>query len=168
MTASYYVIRTVTGKEFAAAIALREYGYHSYVPWIEVRTRRGAEQRAYFRGYIFCKDHIPWQKHREEIRDSTGRPLVIGAVTIGGKAVPIPEHLVVKIATEAARERLGDECEPITPILKPGDIGILTSGPFEGKQGEIVSVSKGEAEIALQIFNSLRVVRARVEALEAA
>lgn len=168
MNASYYVVRTATGKEFDAAIALREYGYMSYVPWVEIRTRRGAEQRAYFRGYIFVRNHIPWQKHREAIRDRQGRQLVIGAVSVGGKAIPIPEHLVVKIAIEAAHERTGDEAEPYQPALKVGDIGLITAGPFEGHQGEITSLTKGEAEIAIKIFNAVRSVRASTSALEAA
>lgn len=168
MSASYYVHRTMTGKEFDAAIGLREYGYACYVPWVESVSRRRAEQLAYFRGYIFVRNHIVWQKHREVVVDKRGRQLVIGAVAIGGDAIPIPEHLVARIAFEAARERIGDDAEPMAPRFKPGDIGIIRSGPFEGHEVAIEAISGEAARVALSIFNNVHSISTPVDNLEAA
>jgi transcription antitermination factor NusG len=93
--------------------------------------------------------------------------MIIGPVTVCGRHEPIPEEVIGKIAEAAARLDMDLE-KPRKPLLKAGDIGLIKSGSLEGKQGEIVSISRGEAEIALKIFNAVRVVRARVEHLEAA
>lgn len=168
MNASYYVHRTMTGKEFEAVIALRPYGYSCYVPWVETRSRRGAEQLAFFAGYIFVRDHIVWQKHREAIIDRNENHLVIGAVTIGGAAIPIPESELANIARRAAKVRVGDEAEPLAPRFKPGDIGIMRDGPYEGQKCPIELIEGEDADVALRIFNAVRTVRVKVYQLEAA
>lgn len=168
MNASYFVHRTMTGKEFEAVIALRPYGYSCYVPWVETRTRRGADQLAFFPGYIFVRDLIVWQKHREVIKDRSGRQMVIGGVSVGGVAIPIPESELANIARRAAKVRVGDEAEPLAPRFKPGDIGIMTGGPFEGQQGPIELIEGEDADVALRIFNAVRTVRVKVYHLEAA
>lgn len=168
MNASYYVHRTMTGKEFEAVIALREYGYCSYVPWVETRSRRGAEQLAYFPGYIFVRDHIVWQKHREVIKDRSGRQMVIGGVSVGGAVIPIPESELANIARRAAKVRVGDEAEPLAPRFKPGDIGIMKGGPFDGHEVAVEIVDGEAARVALSIFNAVHSIWTPVEHLEAA
>jgi transcription antitermination factor NusG len=168
---SWYVHRTLTGKEFAAAIALREYGYSCYVPWVENRTRRGPGQRAYFRGYIFCKDHIVREDHREAIVCNVFgklQQMVLGAVSVGGKAMPIAEHLVARIAVEAARERTGDDAEPYAPRFKAGDIGIIREGPFKGFEVAIEAIDGSAARVALSIFNALHSIETSIENIGAA
>lgn len=165
---SWYALMTAPQREFKAAEALRERGYIVFVPWTE---RKKGKQEAFFKSYVFVHRLIPWREMnwRDDrcIRDKHGNQLLIGAVTVCGVQEAIPEEIVAKIATDAAMERLAGT-QDNAPLLKVGDVGILKSGAFEGKQGKVVAISKGEAEVALKIFNAVRIVRTKIDALEAA
>jgi transcription antitermination factor NusG len=165
----WYVMKTAPQREFAAANALRDRGFTVYCPSTRIRRRKGKRDnfKALFVGYIFVRFWIPRIEETENIRDKFGRRMIIGPVTVCGRHEPIPESAIGKIAEAAARLDMDLE-KPRRPLLKAGDIGIIKSGPMEGKSGEIVAISRGEAEIALKIFNAIRIVRARVEYLEAA
>lgn len=165
----WYVLKVSPQREFQAANALRDRGFTVYCPSVRIRRRKGKRDnfKALFVGYLFVRFWIPRIEETENIRDKFGRRMIIGPVTVCGRHEPIPEEVIGKIAEAAARLDMEME-KPRKPLLRAGDIGIIKSGSFEGKQGEIVSVSRGEAEIALKIFNAVRVVRARIDQLEAA
>jgi transcription antitermination factor NusG len=165
----WYVMKTAPQREFTAANALRDRGFTVYCPSVRIRRRKGKRDnfKAYFAGYLFVRFWIPRREEYEHIKDGQGRRMIAGPVTICGRCEPIPESVIGKIAEAAARLDMELE-KPRKPMLRAGDIGIIKSGSFEGKQGEIVSISRGEAEIALKIFNAVRVVRAKIDQLEAA
>lgn len=169
MSDSWFVLQTAPQRELAAARALRELGYVVYTAVEKRHIGRRYVLRALFPRYVFCLGLIPWNEcnpdHKNCIRDKSGRRMITGPVTVCGRHEPIADYEVGRIAEAAARLELENLPKP---SLKPGDIGIMRAGPFEGKSGEIVSVSKGEAEIALRIFNSVRRVRAKIGTLEAA
>jgi transcription antitermination factor NusG len=169
----WFVIQTAPMMEFKAAEALRDRGYTVFVPSVRARRRSGkrATVQAMFSRYLFIRYWLPWDecnaRHPACIRDRAGRRMIIGPVTVCGRHEPIPESVIGKIAEAAARLDMEME-KPRRPLLKAGDIGIIRSGPMEGKSGEIVAIDRGEAEIALKIFNAIRVVKAQVAHLEAA
>lgn len=170
---NYFLVQTVSGREFEAARRLREmFGYESYVPWIERARGKHYRQEAYFRSYIFVRYEIPWHqcdsRHKNCLRGKHGERLLIGPVTAGGICIPIPERELASIALRAAHDRSGDEATAIAPRFRPGDIGIVKSGPFEGQQGEIETIDGDAAQIALRILNAVRPVTVPVENLEAA
>jgi transcription antitermination factor NusG len=165
----WYVHKVTPQLEFVAANALREDGFTVFVPSVRIRRRKGKRDKfkAFFPGYMFVRFWVLRREEYEHIEDNRGRCMIHGPVTVGGRSEPIPESVIGKIAEAAARLDMDLE-KPRRPLLKAGDIGIIKSGPMEGKSGEIVAISRGEAEIALKIFNAIRIVRARVEYLEAA
>lgn len=165
--AHWYVIQTAPQRELAAAEALRDRGFQVYVPTIRKRVGRKNVLQAMFPRYLFVHFWIPRREETDSIRDKTGRRMITGAVTVCGRHEPIPEEVIGKIAEAAARLDMQLD-KPRRPILKLGDIGVIKSGPLEGKSGEIVSISKGEAEVALKIFNAVRLVKAPLKTLEAA
>jgi transcription antitermination factor NusG len=165
----WYVLKTSPQREFQAANALRDRGFTVYCPSVRIRRRKGKRDqfKAFFPSYVFVRFWVPRREDYEDIKDSQGRRMIAGPVTVCGCKEPIPESIIGKIAEAAARLDMDLE-KPRRPLLKAGDIGIIKSGPMEGKQGEIVAISRGEAEVALRIFNAIRIVKARVETLEAA
>jgi transcription antitermination factor NusG len=172
----WFALMTAPQRELKAAEALRDYGYHVYVPTVQKRyriSRRGTRKQlvALFPRYIFARYWIPWDHMNEEsqlcIRDHDGNRMIIGPVTVCGRQEPIADAVIGKIAETAARLDM-DVDQPSKPSLKVGDLGIMRSGPFEGKQGTIVAIEGQDAKVAMKIFNAVRVVRARVDKLEAA
>lgn len=165
----WYVMKTAPQRELQAAEALRDHGFTVYCPTTRVRRRKGKRDqvKALFPSYLFVRYWIPRREETDGIRDRAGRRMIIGPVTICGRQEPISEAEVGKIAEAAARLDMDME-KPRRPLLKAGDVGIIKSGPFEGKQVEILALRNGEAETALKIFNAIRIVRARIEQLEAA
>jgi len=165
----WYVMKTAPQRELQAAEALRDRGYQVYCPTTRVRRRKGKRDqlKALFPSYLFVHYWLPTRDETDDIRDQTGRRMISGPVTICGVCEPIPDHVIGKIAEAAARLDMEME-KPRRPLLKVGDIGIIKSGPFEGKQVEILALRNGEAETALKIFNAIRIVRARIGQLEAA
>jgi transcription antitermination factor NusG len=167
----WFAILCAPRRELAAAEALRDRGFTVYVPTVRKKIGRRRVVAALFNRYIFVMGSIPWREadrdNPECIKDSTGKRMIIGPVTICGRHAPIHDHEVMQMAQVAAL--LDEEVNRAPkPSLKIGDIGIITSGPFEGKKGEIVRVGKSEAEVAMRIFNAVRIVRARLTSLEAA
>lgn len=169
MSDVWYVHKTAPQRELLAAEALRDRGYTVYVPTQRVRRRKGKRDqlKALFQSYLFVRYWLIGSDESDKIRDRTGRRMIIGPVTVCGHHEPIPDDVIGKIAEAAARLDMDME-KPRRPLLKAGDIGIIKSGPFEGKQVEILALRNGEAETALKIFNAIRIVRARIEQLEAA
>ena len=171
MSEFWYVIQTAPQRELASARALRELGYVVYTAVQRKRLGKREVLRALFPRYIFVLGLIPWNEcnpdHRNCIRDKSGRRMIIGPVTICGRHEPIADHEVGKIAEAAARLDIEVDHDP-KPSLRVGEIGIMSSGPFEGKKGEIVAISGDEAKVAMRIFNSVRVVRAKIGSLKAA
>lgn len=165
----WYVIKTAPQRELLASEALRDRGFTVYCPTTRTRRRKGKRDqvKALFPSYLFVRYWVPRREETDDIRDRSGRRMVIGPVTICGRCEPIPEEVVGKIAEAAARLDMQLD-KPRRPILKLGDIGVIKSGPLEGKSGEVVSISKGEAEVALKIFNAVRLVKAPLKTLEAA
>jgi transcription antitermination factor NusG len=165
----WFVIQTSPQHELDAAEALRDLGFQIYCPTITKKRRKGKREKlaALFPRYIFCHHWIPTRDETDDIRNKAGRRMITGSITVCGGHEPISDDVIGKIAEAAARIDM-DLDKPRRPLLKAGDIGIIKSGPMEGKSGEIVAISRGEAEIALKIFNAIRIVRARVETLEAA
>lgn len=165
--ASWYVIQVAPQRELAAAEALRDRGYTVYCPTARRRLGKRQVLRALFPRYLFVRRWIPTRDATDDIRDRAGRRMITGSLMVCGRHEPIPESVVGKIAEAAARldMELG---KPRRPLLRAGDIGIMRSGPFAGQSGEIVAISRGEAEVALKIFNAVRVVRAKLETIEAA
>jgi transcription antitermination factor NusG len=165
----WYVLKTAPQREFQAANALRDRGFTVYCPSVRIRRRKGKRDqfKAFFPSYVFVRFWVPRREDYEDIKDGQGRRMIAGPVTVCGCKEPIPESIIGKIAEAAAR--LDSELEkPRKPLLKVGDVGIMRSGPFEGEKYEIIALRNGEAETAIKIFNAVRVVRARVEHLEAA
>lgn len=165
----WYVHKTAPQRELLAAEALRDRGYTVYVPTQRVRRRKGKRDqlKALFQSYLFVRYWLIGSDESDKIRDRTGRRMIIGPVTVCGRHEPIPDDVIGKIAEAAARLDMEID-KPRRPMLKLGDIGVIKSGPLEGKSGEIVSISKGEAEVALKIFNAVRLVKAPLKTLEAA
>jgi transcription antitermination factor NusG len=174
---SWFVLQTAPNREFKAAEALRERGYTVYLPAIErdikasryiKRSRKKWEPL--FNRYVFVHRLIPWREMRYDdprcLKDRAGRRLLTGLVAVSGAAEPIDEAIIGKIA-DTVREIERKQKAP-AKRLKIGDVGLIKSGPLEGKSGEIVALTKGEAEIAMKIFGAVRTVRARLDALEAA
>lgn len=182
MTDSWYVVMATPQKEFRAATELRERGYVVYVPprRLSVKSRSGRSHMRtlpLYPSYIFVFGLVPWNemnpRHPSFLKDrKDDKRLLRGALTMKddvGAHVPfaIREEVIGKIAVQCFEiER--DALRPRQPSIKVGDVAVMRAGPLEGHSGEIVSVSKGEAEIALRIFNSVRTVRAKIDKLEAA
>jgi transcription antitermination factor NusG len=166
---AWYVMKVAPQREFAAANSLRERGFTTYCPAVRLKRRKGKrdQYKAFFPGYVFTRFWVPRREDYEHIKDSQGRRMIIGPVTVCGCKEPIPESVIGKIQ-EAAERMDMDMDKPRKPLLKAGDLGIFKAGSLKGKQGEIVALDRGEAEVALRIFNAVRVVRTRVEHLEAA
>lgn len=173
----WFVIQTAPQREFKAAEALRDLGYTTFLPAVvhEPRASRHtkrARQRVepLFPRYIFVHRHIPYREcdSRDErcIRDKSGRRLLTGPVTICGVCEPIPEQVIGKL--DRAVKEIESNMRKVPRGLRVGDIGVIKSGPFEGKSGEVVAVTGSDAEIAMKIFGAVRTVRARLDALEAA
>lgn len=165
--AVWYVIQVAPQRELAAAEALRDRGYTVYCPTARRRLGKRMVLRALFPRYLFVRHWILTRDETDDIRDRAGRRMITGSLTVCGRHEPITEAVIGKIAEAAARLDMELE-EPRKPLLRVGDIGILRSGALNGKQGKVVSISKGEAEVALKIFNAVRIVRAKIDALESA
>lgn len=165
----WYVMKVAPQRELLASEALRDRGFTVYCPTTRIRRRKGKREqvKALFPAYLFVRYWVPRREETDDIRDQTGRRMISGPVTICGVCEPIPDHVIGKIAEAAARLDMEID-KPRRPMLKLGDIGVIKSGPLEGKSGEIVSISKGEAEVALKIFNAVRLVKAPLKTLEAA
>lgn len=175
MNENWYVLRTAPQKELRAAEALRDLGYTVFVPTVQKHHRIGRNSKsvvkkleAYFPNYLFIRYWIPWEEMKHDsprcIRDRSGNKMLVGAVTVCGRQEPIPEHVIGKIAEAAARLE-SDQNRPAR-ILQEGDVCIIKSGAFEGRQGKITKLSKHDAAFA--IFNAVREVRIRIDQLEAA
>lgn len=167
----WFTIMTAPQRELAAAEALRAQNFTVYVPTIRRAVGKRARHEALFPRYVFTMGEIPWSQCKKDhpncIRDRAGNRMLIGPVAICGRHSPIADHEVMQI--ERAAALLDEEVNRAPkPSLKIGDIGIITSGPFDGKSGEIVRVGKSEAELAMRIFNAVRIVRASLTSLEAA
>jgi transcription antitermination factor NusG len=167
----WHVIQTAPQRELKAAEALRDRGFTVYCPTIKVRRRIGRRGRTFLRAmfprYLFVRYWIPRIEETEDIKDRSGRRMIVGAVTVCGACEKIPEEVIGRIAETAARLDM-DVDQPSKPSIKVGDIGIMRSGPFEGKQGTIVAIEGQDAKVAMKIFNAVRVVSAKVGSLEAA
>lgn len=166
----WFAILCAPQRELAAAEALRDLGFTVYVPTVRKRIGRRRVLGALFPRYLFVMGSIPWDQcsrdHRDCIKDSTGKRMIIGPVTICGRHAAIHDHEVMQIAQVAAL--LDAEVDAPKPTLQLGDVGVIKSGPFDGKSGEIISLGKKEATVALRIFRTVTHVRTKLENIEAA
>jgi transcription antitermination factor NusG len=166
----WFAILCAPRRELAAAEALRDRGFTVYVPTVRKKIGRRRVVAALFNRYIFVMGSIPWREadrdNPECIKDSTGKRMIIGPVTICGRHAPIHDHELMQIA--AIAKEMDEEVDAPKQTLQPGDIGVIKSGPFDGRSGQIVAIGKKEAEVALKIFGAVRVVRTPVAVLEAA
>lgn len=166
----WYALLTKSCMEHVVMKALKDKSFEAFVPTFRRRKRKGFKDVALLPSYVFVMGEIPWDQcnddHADCIRDRHGDRILYGPLTFCGRLASIHDHEILHLQ-EIASE-IDSKVDLIQPSLKPGDIGIMRAGPFEGRSGEIVSVSKGEAEIALRIFNSVRTVRAKIDKLEAA
>lgn len=174
---TWYVIQTAPQREFRAADELRQRGYVVYVPAVEKAQRasryikRARKQwEPLFPRYLFVHRLVPWREmsygDQNCLKDRAGRRLLTGLVAVSGAAEPIDEAVIGRIADTVQAIEKKRKSSPRR--LKIGDVGLIKSGPMEGKSGEIVALNKSEAKIAMKIFGAVRTVRARIDALEAA
>lgn len=191
----WFAFQTVPQREMAAADAMRDRGYPSFVP-VEYKQRRKShrsrkyERVAYpmFRGYIFAQ--VDSQARWDELKNLhtiirkpgkasadgariidrlSERRVVVGVVTFNGRPAPIAEknmHMLMQLSGQTIPHK-----ESVNPrkSFDVGDKVLITSGPFAGfKQVTIEAISKRHAMVFLNLFNTVSEVKVPLEHLRVA
>ncbi len=149
MDLRWYLIHTKPRQEQVALINLERQGYECYLPAIQVRRvrRRKLEivTEALFARYLFIRldrsgSGLSWSP----IRSTLG---VSRLVKFGETPLPVDDALI-----ELLRNR--EAAQQVSALFDPGDIVIITEGPFAGLEA-IYRTQDAEqrATILLQILN---------------
>jgi transcription elongation factor/antiterminator RfaH len=125
---NWYALFTKPRKEHQVADALAEKGIETYVPTIQVRTRRRRlVKRAFFPRYIFARIDF------DVVGVSVVRwtPGLTNIVSFDGRPAWVPDEIV-----ERLKERLDDisaakEDQDYASRFRPGDRVRILDGPFK-------------------------------------
>lgn len=128
MNACWYVLRTKPRKEEFLREQLSTRRIEAYYPRVRARAvnPRAQKFKPYFPGYVFV--HMD----ADQTNPSTLQwmPGAGGIVSFGGEAAFVPESLIETIRKRV--ERMEEAGVEKLEGLKPGDVVVIRSGPFEG------------------------------------
>lgn len=168
----WLVLKVAPQKEFEAAKQIADRGHASLCPF-EVKWRRHhsrtrhKKRRKYplFTRYVFAGISA-WPHDYRDIIDSIED--VQGVVGVGAVPALLSETEIEWL--RAICETGGDvsTATSVHKAIKPGEPVRLTEGPFEGRVGPLSSIAGKNAEVILEIFNSMHVVKTTLSKIERA
>lgn len=178
MTGTWYALHTAPGREFVARDELRMSGYRCHLPTIDKQVRVSGRskrekivQEALFRRYVFC-NMIPWaQMNSTDKRcfKRNGRRIITGVLGMADTPYAFTDKQMLAILENAALAKLVPVSESLQKRLPSiGEVALITAGPYEGKSGQVEKIGTRDAQVALQIFNAVRLVSVPIKNVEAA
>lgn len=124
----WYAINSHPNKEEILWRHMLSQGYEVYYPRLRVNpvNPRSRKIRPYFPGYMFVnvdldqagQSAFQWMTHAK------------GLVSFGGDPAIVPDALIQAIRQKV--ETIAEAGGEMLAILKPGDVVVIDSGPFEG------------------------------------
>lgn len=145
----WYCVRAQTKREHIAARHLRELGeIEVFCPRLRFRkaTRRGKIWwiEPMFPGYLLAKFDLGASE-----RAVTFCQGVRGLVKFGGVIPPVPADFIATLRREVSKRSEDEEIIPLTPEILPGDEVEIASGPFQGMQGAVVSITPAAERVRI-------------------
>jgi len=128
MAYNWYALRSKPRKENVVWRQAISHGFETYYPRIRVHpvNPRSRKLRPYFPGYLFVYADL------EEVGQSVFQwmPHSVGLVSFGGEPAVVPEHLIHELRKRV--EEINAAGGEIFDGLQPGDVIVISDGPFEG------------------------------------
>lgn len=173
---SWFAIHTAPGREFVARDELRISGYRVHLPTIDKQVRASRKskrekivQEALYARYLFC-NKIPWREmDLSDVRclKRNGRRIITGVLGMGGTPYAFTDKQMLAVLDNAALAVLAPVSDTVAkkmPVV--GEPCLITSGPFEGKEGRVLSIDKNN--VAMRLLRSALKVKVPVKNVEAA
>jgi transcriptional antiterminator RfaH len=158
MSLQWYVLRSKPNKELILWRELLARGFDCFYPQLHVQpvNPRSRTIRPYFPSYLFVHSDI------EQVGHSTFQwmPFSGGLVSFDGEPAAVPDSLIQAICRHvdqinaAGGEQLAG--------LKPGDVVLIKSGPFDGYEAIFDTCLEGTERVRVL----LKLLRARQVGLE--
>jgi transcription antitermination factor NusG len=181
---TWFALHVAPGREFLARDELRMSGYRCQLPTIDKTVRVSGRskrekivQEALFARYIFA-NIIPWREMRlgdPKCLKKNGKRLITGVLGMKGadgvhRAHVFSEKEMLAILENAALAQLVPVSESLQKRLPAiGEIAHITGDNlFKGMSGPVAKINGREAQVALQIFNAVRLVSVPVKNVEKA
>jgi transcriptional antiterminator RfaH len=158
MNMPWYVIHSKPHKEIILWREVSARGFECFYPRLYASSMNPhlRKVRPYFPGYLFIQTNI------EQVGASTFQwmPFSNGLLSFDGEPAPVPDHLIQAIrrhVDEVNAGRRGQSSE-----LKPGELVIIQSGPFQGYEAIFDARSPGRDRVHVL----LKLLQARQVQLE--
>jgi transcription antitermination factor NusG len=139
----WYVLHSHPNKEESLCKQLEQKGIVYYYPTLQVRpvNPRSRKIRPYFPGYMFVSIDLQDQA----AADLQWMPHAAGVVSFGGEPARVPENLI-----QALKKKLiALQEKPASNLLKPGDMVVIKSGPFDGFEGIFQTHLSGQERVQI-------------------
>lgn len=170
----WLVLKVAPQKEFEAAKQIADRGHASLCPF-EVKWRRHhsrtrhKKRRKYplFTRYVFAGISA-WPHDYRDIIDSIED--VQGVVGVGVEPARLTDAEIAWLQSMCAGDA-DTEAFASTSVhkaIKPGEPVRLTEGPFEGRVGPLSSIAGKNAEVILEMFSALHLVKVPLSKIERA
>ena len=160
LDAAWYALRTKTNHEFKVYDQLIGKGFDSYLPSIEVASRRRDRkktlQKALFPGYMFFFTALSYETQLEALK-SAGAIYIVSVDNVPAK-IPESEIDSIKLILESKEEYMS------WPFLKENDPIQVVAGPLKGAVGSYVRRSNKRNLLVVSMELIQRSIAVEIEA----